>query len=158
MSDNVGRKYCWKPKPFVTVDIAPPVQSQWYDVVDLKGGVKIHTLKFFQTQTEAGELELALEITVDGVVTTLTASCESGKTNYLYNRACGGDWGYMTYTDSVMDSCFCGPTLFDAAMSAYILSQPYECGSFKVRVRLNDAVGTNQALGVYVTYSKLEAV
>ena len=141
MSKSYGAQYQYKKKAIATLDQTPTV-NVWYTVLGTTKNVKVLYFALMQAHTEAGNEDVNIRVTIDGVSVTSTANLTLADSTPAY-----------AYLSPVADALILGTTLYNAAYTA-----PLEAHSIKVEVRQTTAVGTAPKIYGYVQYEVKEIV
>jgi hypothetical protein len=143
MSDNVGKKYVWKLKPVIAIDINSAVEDVWHTLCELKGGVKVLIVSFVGDSAGTG-IRLEWDITIDG---------------YAIDPRHWGDYeAFMTNSVSIdlrlPQPCIWAINNIDALDPFF--SEPLH--EVLIKVRKVAGGGTTTDFSASVLYQKLEAV
>jgi hypothetical protein len=137
-----SNKYYWKDIDWLTGNRNPPVQNEWYTILDTAETVKGLAMSLNQNNAETANKFFDLEVTRDGksaVVTNfmeLSAPTQKGVT-------IGND--DVTEIQAALDK-YLGGDLYSVG------SLPLEANGLKIRIRLTSAAGTNQYLAWSLRY------
>lgn len=131
-------KYAFK-RYFVTLPASPPVQNQWYTLLDQGNGVRVYNIHLIQNNDEAAAKDIEARITIDGETSSGSQSCPAASYHAVDLR-----------TNSVTIQ---NTTLWEAGFYIFL-----EGHAIKVELRMTSVPGTNQLLFCKCDYGIKEAV
>jgi hypothetical protein len=137
-SGSGGGAGAWEDHDGVMFAQPDPVQNQWYTVFH-DYNVRLLWCTITQTNDEAGAKTVEITWTIDGNVYFYTDSYVSGTQYYIYKDATpslGGTSGLARSTNVLNAAHYVDKRGLD----------------FQIDVRITDAGGTNQVLGVLAVY------
>ena len=160
MSSTVNNSFpTSKPAKFPPVYIVnrqPPTINEWYTVCDLKGNLAVGNIMYAQSNGEAANKNIEVEITIDGNVFDATfdsqnyASDNSTSRVVIFAYVNFNDGNGANASDPVrgIATCTANPISTQIAVPlTFMMNAAFvRCSSFKYRLRLTSNPGSNQVL------------
>lgn len=143
----------WVEQEAINSYLNPPVQNEWVTLLDAAGGVKVDTVIFYQLNDETGQKNIEFRIYPnDGADKGFSVGINHNDFFIVSLQQSNSNW---TCSQQSINPRFFGRTYSSGVL---IVSIPFECRDILIQYRITSALGTNQKLSCYVTYSKLESV
>ena len=118
---------------------SPPVQNDWYTLLDTTEDVWIIQISARQTNDETDAKAIETEWTLD-------------ETDYGRSQNLNNNTTYYFHISGYSEQLIAGTSQYLAGRYTFLPAQ-----SGKLRLRLTDAAGTNQTFRAYLWYAKKEA-
>lgn len=153
----VQTKFAWNSQNPIADDQNPPVTDTWYTLLDVKGGVRIHEIQVYQSNTETNSKEIQFRITMDGRTPFTGSKDMDHNTNYWVNIE-RNEEGISAIAEIKRGAGNTkqAQTAADAASDKY--SDAFECETLVLEYRNHDAAGTAQRLKAWIPYDLKEAI
>jgi len=137
-----GAKYHYRDHDSIRVIVAPPIQNQWYTVLDAHD-VRLLWCVTYQNNDDLAAKDIEVRWTIDGNVYLGTVSLPNITYRYWFRYwplSAGGTGGLLS-------------TLGDINPAYYVDKRGID---FKIEFRMTSVPGTNQSMRIIVTYETLE--
>ena len=127
-------------QPIARIDVADPVQGQWYTVVEVRGPARIISMMMRQDNEPGSAQDIEARLTIDGLV---LSKADDGVSSGTWNHY------WVNLEDENLGST-------SARVNAGYYTAIHVRSHFKFEIRLRSAGDTGQYIRGRVRYEKLE--